>query len=155
MIWKTIEDELTGEFARGYALAQFLHSRQDVKRTISANYKDVASSYEWEDFEDYGESSFDDFRDSTGHIVCTDDEADEMAHDYIMETLWAFTPSFLAGETGIDIEVFEALAENLNAGLCQRLNAELLNPASRTSKESSCPLDGGRSCGGSTSMQSS
>lgn len=119
MIWKTIEDELTGEFARGYALAQFLHSRQDVKRTISANYKDVACSYEWEDFEDYGDSSPQEWREETGHIICTDDEADEMAYDYIMETLWAFTPSFLAGETGIDIEVFEALAEN---GKCESNN---------------------------------
>ena len=116
-IWKIIEDELTGEFARGYALAQFLHSKQDVKRTFGMS-KD-ASCYEWEDFEDYGGSSFDDFRDSTGHIICTESEADELAYEYIVETLWAFTPSFLAGETGIDIEVFEALAAN---GKCESNN---------------------------------
>ena len=109
MIWKTIEEELTGEFARGYALAQFIGCDKDMRRDTLP----MSISYEWGDFEDYGgDSSFDEYRESTGYIICTEEEADELAYDYIMETLWAFTPSFLAGETGIDIEVFEALAAN-------------------------------------------
>ena len=109
MIWETIEDELTGEFARGYALAQFMGCDKDMRRSTLPK----SISYEWGDFEDYGgDTSPYEFDDSTGHIVCTDEEADELAYDYIVETLWAFTPSFLAGETGIDIEVFEALAAN-------------------------------------------
>ena len=51
--------------------------------------------------------------DITGEYMCfTDEHADSAAHDEIMESLWAFKPSFLAGETGIDIDVFEALADN-------------------------------------------
>ena len=46
------------------------------------------------------------------NIICTDEEADELAYDYIVDNFWAFTPSFLAYETGLDIDVFEALAAN-------------------------------------------
>lgn len=115
-IWKTIEEELTGEFARGYALATYLEEH-DIKRECKTDGELLG--YEWGDFSDYGDSYPQEWRDETGHIICTDEEADEMAYDYIMETLWAFTPSFLAGETGIDIEVFEALAEN---GKCESNN---------------------------------
>lgn len=47
-----------------------------------------------------------------GYIVLTDEEADEMAKRYILDTVWAFNASFLAGETGIDQEVFEAIQAN-------------------------------------------
>jgi hypothetical protein len=47
-----------------------------------------------------------------GYIVLTDEEADEMAKRYILDTVWAFNAGFLAGETGIDIEVFEAIQAN-------------------------------------------
>lgn len=49
----------------------------------------------------------------TGEYMClTDEDADSAAHDEIMESLWAFRPLFLAGTTGIDIDVFEALSVN-------------------------------------------
>lgn len=111
MIWKTIEDELTGEFARGYALAQFLHSRQDIKRTFGLS-KD-ASCYEWEDFEDYGDSSPQEWRDETGYIVCTDEEADELAYEYIADSVWAFNPSFLFAHTGVDSGTLKKMQESL------------------------------------------
>lgn len=47
-----------------------------------------------------------------GYIVLTDEEAIEKAGEYIKQSLWAFNPSFLSGETGISIRMFEALAEN-------------------------------------------
>ena len=122
MIWETIEDELTGEFARGYALAQHM-GITDMKRYV---YKGNAH-YEWDDISDVGDSSPQEWRDETGHIVCTESEADELAYEYIMDSLWAFLPSFLAGETGIDIEVFEALVAN---GKCESNNdavASLIN----------------------------
>ena len=75
--------------------------------------------YEWGDFCDYGDSSPEEWRDETGHIVCTDVDANDLAYEYIVDSLWAFTPSFLAGETGIDISVFEALAAN---GKCESNN---------------------------------
>lgn len=46
------------------------------------------------------------------YVVLTDSEADEAAAEYIRESLWAFNPSFLADVTGIDPEVFEAIAAN-------------------------------------------
>ena len=49
----------------------------------------------------------------TGDYMCiTDEDADSEAHDKIMESLWAFRPSYLASTTGLDIEVFEAMANN-------------------------------------------
>lgn len=46
------------------------------------------------------------------YMVLTDEEADEKAREYIEESLWAFNPSFLAGVTGVDQEVFEAIQAN-------------------------------------------
>ena len=116
-IWKTIEEELTGDFARGYALAQHM-GIHDIRRECNALGELL--NYDWGDFDDYGNTTCpQEWKDETGHIVCTDEEANELAYEYIMETLWAFTPSFLAGETGIDIEVFEALAAN---GKCESNN---------------------------------
>ena len=115
-IWNKIEEELTGEFARGYALAQHLGC-VDLKREVVEN--DDMMWYDWGDYEDYGGSSsmsskcpHKEWEDETDHIICTDEEADELAYEYITDSLWAFQPSFLAGETGIDISVFEALAAN-------------------------------------------
>lgn len=57
------------------------------------------------------------------HIVLTDDEADEAAAEYIKESLWAFNPSFLAGVTGVDQEVFEAIQAN---NRCENNNEAIL-----------------------------
>jgi len=108
-IWNKIEEELTGEFARGYALAQHL-GYADFRREVIVS--DGLVWYDWGDFEDGGDSSPQEWEDETNHIICTDEEADELACEYIVDSLWAFRPSFLAGETGIDIDVFEALAGN-------------------------------------------
>jgi len=54
-----------------------------------------------------------------GYIVLTDEEADEMAANYIKDSLWAFNASFLSGETGIDQSVFEAIQAN---GKCEGNN---------------------------------
>jgi len=45
------------------------------------------------------------------YLVLDDDEADAVCKEYIEDSLWAFRPSFLASETGIDQTVFEALAD--------------------------------------------
>jgi len=49
--------------------------------------------------------------DSEDHLVLTDEEADELVREEIEEMVWAFTPSFLSAHTGVDEEVFEALAD--------------------------------------------
>ena len=46
------------------------------------------------------------------YLVCTDEEADEKAKEYIEDTLWAFNPWFLAEWSGVDHEVFEAIQSN-------------------------------------------
>lgn len=60
--------------------------------------------------EEYSESCYE---------ILTDDEANERCKDYILETLWAFNADFLAGETGIDSAVFEAIQGN---GKCEDNN---------------------------------
>ena len=58
------------------------------------------------------------------YLVLTDEEADEKAKEYILDSVWAFTPSFLASFTGFDIEVFEAIQNN---GRCESNNAAILS----------------------------
>ena len=106
-IWNKIEEELTGEYARGYALAQHLGCA-DLRREIFR----TNLWYDWGDFEDSGDSSPQEWVTETNCIICTDEEADELAYEYIIDSLWAFQPSFLSGETGLPEEVFVALVEN-------------------------------------------
>ena len=49
--------------------------------------------------------------DSEDYLVLTDEEADEAVREEIEEMVWAFTPSFLSAHTGVDEEVFVALAD--------------------------------------------
>ena len=112
MIWQEIQIDLEGDFARGYALAKHLGCTESMDRnTIKGK------SYTWggTEVDDYG---YDD-GDFSGHRVLTDEEADELAYEVIVEELWSFSSSFLAGETGIDEEVFIALANN---GKCESNN---------------------------------
>ena len=53
--------------------------------------------------------------DAQDYYVLTDEEADERCTEYIKEALWTFKASFLAGETGIDEEVFTRLAEGYDS----------------------------------------
>jgi len=57
------------------------------------------------------------------YLVLTDDEADERTKEYILDSVWAFNPWFLASETGIDQEVFEAIQAN---DRCERNNDAIL-----------------------------
>lgn len=43
------------------------------------------------------------------YLILTEERAETRARDYILETLWAFQPGFLANVTGIDEDVFDAL----------------------------------------------
>lgn len=54
--------------------------------------------------------------------VLTDDEADEKAKDYILNSVWAFNPYFLQCHTGIDSEIFELLADK-----CESSNDAILS----------------------------
>jgi len=55
--------------------------------------------------------------DEKTYMVLTDDEANDVVKEYIIESVWSFTPYFLAKHTGIDEEIFEVLqlrAEDCN-----------------------------------------
>jgi len=58
------------------------------------------------------------------YLVLTDSEADDKAKEYITESLWAFTASFLSERTGLDAEVFEAIQSN---GKCESNNDTIYN----------------------------
>lgn len=55
------------------------------------------------------------------YLVLTDEEATERAVDYIKDSVWAFTPSFLAGYTRLPEEVFKAMQ-----GQCEDSNDAVL-----------------------------
>jgi hypothetical protein len=59
------------------------------------------------------------FIDSDDYSVLTEEEANEKASSYIKDSLWAFNPSFLSEETGIDKSVFKAISDN---GKCESNN---------------------------------
>lgn len=63
------------------------------------------------------------------YLILTDEEADEKAADYIKDSLWAFTPDFLAEMTDFDPEVFEAIAAN---GKCKDNNDVIYNTIRKT-----------------------
>ena len=54
-------------------------------------------------------------------IALTDDEADNAVTQYIEDSLWAFNPDFLAGETGLPQQAFAALSP-----LCEDANEPVL-----------------------------
>lgn len=112
MIWQEIQIELEGAYARGYALAKHLGCADHIERHIIKG--NVYYTWGGTEVDDYG----DDDGDFNEYRVLTDEEADELAYEVIVEELWTFSSSFLAGETGIDEEVFN----NFNNGKCESNN---------------------------------
>jgi hypothetical protein len=45
------------------------------------------------------------------YIVATESEADELAEEYILDSLWAFNSEFLETQTGIPAEMFQAVQD--------------------------------------------
>lgn len=68
----------------------------------------------------YGDNTFD--LAPGDYLVLTDDEADAACAERIKDSLWAFRPEFLSGETGIDDSVFTALADK-----CEGANDAVLS----------------------------
>jgi len=58
------------------------------------------------------------------YLVLKDDEADELARDSILESLWAFNADFIASHSkaSLDDHAIQALKE-LQASLCESANA--------------------------------
>lgn len=82
----------------------------------------------WEEFRDENCPEVEEF-DNDDYLVLTDEEADEKAKEYITESLWAFTPSFLASMTDFDEEIFQAIADN---GKCESNNDTIYNTIQKT-----------------------
>lgn len=58
------------------------------------------------------------------YFVLTDEEADEKAKEYILDSLWAFNASFIAYHTDLDEEVIQAIHDN---GKCESNNDTIHN----------------------------
>ena len=56
------------------------------------------------------------------YLVCTDEEADEEAKDYIRQSVWAFNSGFLQCHTDIDSEILEAVQDK-----CEGANEMIYN----------------------------
>ena len=67
---------------------------------------------------DYEDAQF--HFDNGDYLVYTDEEADEAVRDYIEESVWAFTPSFLRAHTGVTIEAIAKIQE-----MCESANEPL------------------------------
>jgi hypothetical protein len=70
------------------------------------------------EIEEYDDNNYD-----NDYLILTDEEADEKASEYILDSVWAFTPSFLSSFTGFDIEIFESIQNN---GRCESNNSAIL-----------------------------
>ena len=82
--------------------------------------ENLADAQSWEEFVIDNCTEIDEYEENNGdYLVLTNSEADEKAAEYIKDSLWAFNASFLAGETGIDEEVFKAIQDN---GKCESNN---------------------------------
>jgi len=88
----------------------------DLMKAHWNNYKEdytteaivLSAHLDWKGVDlDEAESHIDD----QDYLVLTDEQADEAVREYIEETVWAFNPSFLSAHTGVDEEIFEALAD--------------------------------------------
>jgi len=57
------------------------------------------------------------------YLVYTDEEADEAVREYIEETVWAFTPSFLQAHTGVSIDTIREMQEKLSEDANEAITA--------------------------------
>lgn len=88
------------------------NKREDVEQTFWDWCQDNAEPVEPIDDSEHG-----------NHMVLTDEEADRKAREYILETAWAFNPSWLSSFTGFDEDIFKAIQEN---GKCESNNSAIL-----------------------------
>lgn len=93
------------------------------------SYEPVKDDYE--SFDDFCSNECDEVEefDNDDYYVLTDEEADHKAKQYIEDSLWAFTPSFLAEMTDFDEEIFQAIADN---GKCESNNDVIYNTIQKT-----------------------
>lgn len=114
------------------------YSFEDLARLAIADYNGLLSNMNGECLDDVAEKSIynEDLFECDGAdylIFETYSEAENAASECIDELLWAFNSSFLADETGIDQEVFDAIQANDRC--------ESNNSAIRAIVEGTCGVD--------------
>jgi len=57
------------------------------------------------------------------YLVYTDEEADEAVREYIEETVWAFSPTFLQAHTGVDSDTIKQMQENMSESANEAITA--------------------------------
>jgi predicted glycosyltransferase len=85
-------------------------------RHLVEEEKDYEATQEENFLEDYDVSKYDDAIFESGNVqflVVTQEEAKDMAQDYIYESIWAFNPEFLINHMprGVTIETIQKLQE--------------------------------------------
>ena len=97
---------------------------ESLTEFIGANEDETTDFATWCDENLTEVAEYDDSDYNNDYLVLTDEEADEKAKQYILDSVWAFNPSFLSSFTGFDIEVFEAIQNN---GRCESNNDAILS----------------------------
>jgi hypothetical protein len=109
-VWDGVESEAWAEF------------EADIEGTDEIVTDSNFAIYCSNNLSEIEEMEVDEDRDN--YICLTDSEADEKVKENILDSIWAFRPSFLSSFTGFDVEVFEAIQNN---GRCESNNSAILS----------------------------
>tara|TARA_R100000353_G_C6381367_1_gene162012 strand:- start:38 stop:511 length:474 start_codon:yes stop_codon:yes gene_type:complete len=90
----------------------FVNIGDDRERVIALAIH--LGEYDFEEVESYIDMDY---------LVYTDEEADEAVREYIEETVWAFTPSFLQAHTGVSIDTIREMQEKLSEDANEAITA--------------------------------
>ena len=90
----------------------FVNVGDDHERVIALAIH--LGEYDFEDVESYIDSDY---------LVYTDEEADEAVREYIEETVWAFSPSFLQAHTDVSIGTIREMQEKMSPSVNEAIIA--------------------------------
>ena len=118
-IIETEEEAFIFEGNEEEARSEFLDDIEGTEEAdIDANFL-IYCQNNLTEVEEYDENDY-----NNDYLVLTDDEADEKSKEYILDSLWAFNASFIAGEIDLDEEVIQAIQDN---GKCESNNDTIFN----------------------------
>lgn len=103
---------------------QYLEQDADINGYLPTDERFEPNFQQWcednrTEIDEYNEDDY-----NNDYLILTDSEADEKCKQCILDSVWAFSPSFLSSFTGFDIEVFEAIQNN---GRCESNNDAILS----------------------------
>tara|TARA_R110001592_G_scaffold251190_1_gene513848 strand:+ start:1556 stop:2014 length:459 start_codon:yes stop_codon:yes gene_type:complete len=76
---------------------------EDMPKVLALAYH--LDSIDFEDVEGYIDNDY---------LVYTDEEADEAVREYIEETVWAFSSTFLQAHTGVDSKAIQVVQDKMS-----------------------------------------